>query len=49
MLCIELKQTDAEQNWDAILWHSGVDGEWTELPFKRLTNAADVRIAGALT
>lgn len=46
MLCIELERPDAkEESWEAILWHSGVNGEWTELPLKHLTNAADVRIA----
>ncbi|KAL8735824.1 MAG: hypothetical protein Q9166_000688, partial [cf. Caloplaca sp. 2 TL-2023] len=45
MLCIELEKTDEEaESWEAILWHSGVNGQWTELPFKHLADAADLSI-----
>ncbi|KAL8992839.1 MAG: hypothetical protein Q9169_006799 [Polycauliona sp. 2 TL-2023] len=45
ILCIELERTDEEaESWEAILWHSGVNGQWTELPFKHLADAADLSI-----
>lgn len=49
MLCIEIQAAEVKaESWEAVLWHSGVNGQWTELPFKHLTNVADVRIARRL-
>lgn len=49
MLCIELQAAEVKaESWEAVLWHSGADGQWTELPFKHLTDVADVRIARRL-
>lgn len=49
ILCIELEKAEVKaESLEAVLWHSGVNGQWTELPFKHLTDVADVRIARRL-
>ncbi|KAI4226981.1 MAG: hypothetical protein LQ349_006794 [Xanthoria aureola] len=45
MLCIELEKAEVKaESLEAVLWHSGLNGQWTELPFKHLTNVADLSI-----
>lgn len=49
MLCIQLQAAEVKtESWETVLWHSGVDGQCTELPFKHLTDVADVRIVRRL-